>query len=94
MAFVGLAWRYFIKKYGTWVIRCVITWHYCAWHGQGYVYPAPLPLPPDWVIHACRPFGINGIDLDRPYINKIISVTILSKNFKLNLNLNFKIILN
>jgi hypothetical protein len=42
------------------------------------------PPPPCWVEYVCAPFGLHGTDVEKPYINNIISVSILSMDFKYN----------
>jgi hypothetical protein len=42
-----------VFKNGMWAIMCVIAWHDCTWHGQGYATPPPSP---NWVM----PIGRDG----------------------------------
>jgi hypothetical protein len=30
----------------------------------------PPPIPPDWVVHMCAPFGLHGTDVERLHIDE------------------------
>jgi hypothetical protein len=58
---------------------------YCGMTALGVCGGICLNPSSDWVMHiqyVCVPFGLHGTDVERPVINKIISVSISKYGFQ------------